>query len=73
MPSVVFTKQVSDEKTRTTLLTGLAGYETYQIRMLAYTKSGDGGKSAFVEVITPEGSKKLFLMYLLVLFLFPGM
>ena len=39
------------------VLTGLAGYATYQIRMSAYTKTGEGKKTDPVEVITPDGSK----------------
>eukprot|EP00794_Sanderia_malayensis_P008937 gene8937-9890_t len=52
---VVLTKHISSEKTRMSLLTELFGYSTYEVRMLAYTKTGDGKKTDPVQVITPEG------------------
>ena len=39
-----------------TVLTGLAGYATYEVRMSAYTKTGEGKKTDPVEFTTPDGS-----------------
>lgn len=38
------------------VLTGLAGYARYEVRMSAYTKTGEGKKTDPVEFITPDGS-----------------
>ena len=38
-----------------TVLTGLAGYARYEVRISAYTKSGEGKKTDPVEFVTPDG------------------
>ncbi|XP_065066493.1 protein sidekick-2-like isoform X2 [Rhopilema esculentum] len=54
-PLVVNRKPIIGGNTMASVLTGLAGYATYQIRMSAYTKTGEGKKTDPVEVITPDG------------------
>ena len=60
-PAVVHFKHVQGGNVRASILIGLAGYETYQIRMSAFTKSGEGKRTDPVEVVTPDGGEFPFL------------
>ena len=54
---VVQRKPIIGGDTYFTVLTGLAGYARYEVRMSAYTKTGEGKKTDPVEFVTPDGSK----------------
>ena len=66
---VVHRKTLIGADTFATVLTGLAGYATYEVRMSAYTKTGEGKKTDPEEFTTPDGSK---FVYLHILTLFNG-
>lgn len=49
-------KTIIGGNTLATVLTGLAGYARYEVRIAAYTKSGEGKKTDPEEFVTPDGS-----------------
>ena len=64
-------KHINDEAVRTTDVSGLSKFTTYEFQVLAFTSVGDGPNSTVKSETTKEDGKKLVVIickfYLLVL------
>ena len=52
-------KRINDEAVRTTDVSGLSKFTTYEFQVLAFTSVGDGPNSTVKSVTTKEDGKKL--------------